>query len=377
MSKISNKRQSQHSISSKCDGYTHYWLALVRTPGVGLSKIQQLLEVFPDVNSIFNNKLPNFGLPKSAIEALKNPQWELVEKDLRWLDQPNHFFITYYDELYPPLLKEIGSPPFALYIDGDPKILTNEQLAMVGSRNPTPHGLDNAFDFAKALAGVGLTITSGLAFGIDSECHKGALQAKGKTIAVLGTGVDIIYPASNKKLASDIVNSGGALISEVPIGTAAKPENFPRRNRIISGLSLGTLVVEATMRSGSLITARCALEQNREVYAIPGSIQNPLARGCNELIRQGAKLVTTAADILEEIKIPLANSILPAKTQKKDPTILPFDHQKILKFINYEATPIDMIVAQSGLSAQQVSAMLLTLELDGYVLQGVGGYIRV
>jgi DNA processing protein len=358
----------------------HYWLALIRTPGIGFSKTQQLMTVFPDITAIFTANLQNFKLPKPTLEALKNPSWQLVEQDLRWLEQPQHYFITYYDDLYPPLLKEIASPPLALYIDGDPKILSSNQLAMVGSRNPTPHGLDNAYDFAKTLAEFGLTITSGLASGIDSESHKGTLAAKGKTIAVLGTGVNIIYPAHNKKLAHEIIAGGGTIISELPTNTSAKPENFPRRNRIISGLSLGTLIVEATIRSGSLITAQYALDQNREVFAIPGSIQNPLARGCNTLIRQGAKLVTATADILEEIKIPLnfqsCRGLTAASTTTK-PSKLGADYQKLLAHINYEATPIDIIVDQSGFTVQQVSSMLLTLELEGYVFRDVGGYIKL
>lgn len=354
-----------------------YWLALIRAPSIGLQKTEKLLSVFPNVEAIFAANLKQHNLPKTIITALSNPNWDLVNKDLTWLDQPNRYFITYYDELYPPLLKEISSPPLALFVEGDPKVLLTKQLALVGSRNPTTHGLDNAYDFAKTIAAYGITITSGLALGIDSESHKGALEAKGKTIAVLGSGLDLIYPANNKKLAQNIINQGGAIISELPTGTPAKPENFPRRNRIISGLSLGTLVVEATIRSGSLITAQLALEQNREVFAIPGSIQNPMARGCNALIRQGAKLVATAADVLEEIKIPLFNQSTKLAINNKNHFKLDSDHQKLLDYVNYELTSIDSIVARSGLKTQQVSSMLLVLELEGYIAQEIGGYIKV
>jgi DNA processing protein len=375
----------------------HYWLALLRTHGIGPIKGRDLLQAFPAITEIFNAKtaeLENLGMPAPIISNIKNPSWELIEKDLKWLEQPNHHLITIENNNYPAILKEIYGAPLALFVDGNAQILNNQQIAIVGSRHPSYAGLDNAYDFAKQLATIGLTITSGLAIGVDAESHKGALDVSGKTIAVLGTGVDDIYPVKNRNIALKIIEQGGAVISEFPLGTSPKPENFPRRNRIISGLSLGVLVIEATMRSGSLITARLAAEQGREVFAIPGAINNPLSRGCHILIRQGAKLVESIEDILEELPILNTNAAklkLPitaimsngskrelaqdnkaeAKKNLASPT------QKLLEYIEYEQTPIDALIDQSGLSVQNISSHLLILELQGLIKKTCGGYVRI
>jgi DNA processing protein len=224
----------------------HYWLALIRTHGIGPIKGQALLQAFSDITEIFYADaatLANFGLTTSVINSIKNPSWALIEKDLRWLEQPNHHLITLQSNNYPILLKEIYGAPLALFVNGDVEILNHQQIAIVGSRQPSYAGLDNAYDFAKQLVMFNVVITSGLAIGIDAESHKGALNAFGKTIAVLGTGVDDIYPAKNTNLAIKIVECGGAIISELPLGTKALAKNFPQRNRIISGLSLGVCVV--------------------------------------------------------------------------------------------------------------------------------------
>lgn len=273
------------------------------------------------------------------------------------------------------MLKEISSPPPVLFVRGNPEILSLPQIAIVGSRNPSKLGLETATNFAKDLTHHGYIITSGLALGIDAASHQGALQGHGLTIAVAGTGLDRIYPARHKQLALDIIENG-AIISEFPPGTKAKANHFPRRNRIISGLSMGLLVVEAAKQSGSLITARLALEQNREVFAIPGSIHNPLARGCNALIRQGAKLVETSTDILEELgQYNQAHKI--TETESKQ-TTLDLEQQTILNLVMYNPTSIDNLVENSGQPVEIISSILLTLELQGYIESAAGGcYTRL
>jgi DNA processing protein len=247
----------------------------------------------------------------------------------------------------------------------------------VGSRNPTAAGSRTATEFARHLSAAGLVISSGLALGIDAASHRGALDAGAPTVAVMGTGLDRVYPARHRDLARQIAERG-ALISEFPVGTAPRAENFPRRNRIISGLSLGTLVVEAAIRSGSLITARYAGDQGREVFAIPGSIHNPLARGCHHLIRQGAKLVETANDVMDELGM-LADSCYPAgqvtvETEvAAEPSKLDSEYQYLIDFIAYEDTSVDQLVGSSGLTPAEVSSMLLQLELSGYIASSPGG----
>jgi DNA processing protein len=282
------------------------------------------------------------------------------------------------------LLRQIPYPPPLLFVHGDPDCLRAPQLAIVGTRNPTPPGRETAHRFAAHLAGAGLAITSGLALGIDAAAHQGALSGDGRTIAVMGTSLERVYPAKNRDLAHAIAERG-ALVSELPIGTPAAAENFPRRNRLISGLALGVLVVEAAARSGSLITARAALDQGREVFAIPGSIHNPLAKGCHALIRQGmAKLVETADDILEEL-----GSLAAAGAEKSTlstvapsagaaPDWLDDDYRQLLAAIGDGPAGVDLLVERCGLTAEVVSSMLLILELEGYVAAVPGGlYCRL
>jgi DNA processing protein len=308
-------------------------------------------------------------LREPTLAYLRNPDWAGVERDENWLTGAHRHLLTLHDPLYPPLLAQIADPPPLLFVQGNVECLHRPQLAMVGSRNPTPLGAQTAFDFSRALAAAGLTITSGLAAGIDAASHRGALET-GSTVAVMGTGPDRVYPARHRDLAHEIA-AGGALVSEWPTGTPVLANNFPRRNRLISGLSLGVLVVEAAAQSGSLITARQALEQGREVLAIPGSIHNPLARGCNALIRQGAKLVETIEDVLEEIAPLLVPA--PVSSAVADTVSLDAEHREILKLVAYEPTSVDTLAAASGESAEAVASMLLILELEGVVASLPGG----
>ncbi len=262
-----------------------------------------------------------------------------------------------------------------MFVRGNPLLLAQRQLAIVGSRNPSSSGIDTAFEFAKTLSNHGFVITSGLALGIDAASHRGALAAGNYTIAVAGTGLDRVYPARHKDLATEIVKTG-AIISEFPPGTTAKANHFPRRNRIISGLCQGLLVVEAARESGSLITARMALEQNREVFAIPGSIHNPLARGCNALIRQGAKLVETTQDILEELHQHYQEDKQIATAFIE--STLDLEQQTLLNHVQFSPTSIDNLVQITGNSAEIISSMLLILELQGYLEATAGGcYLRI
>lgn len=358
------------------------WLLLWRTPGVGPKLFAKALRQFGDPAVVLAARpaeLENCGFGAKSREFLRSFDWSLIEPDLAWLSSGGQL-VTILDPLYPPHLAAIDDPPPLLFVTGDAETLRQPQLAVVGSRNPTAGGRQTAMDFAQVLAGAGLGITSGLAEGIDAAAHEGALKSggPGATIAVMGTGPDRLYPARHRELAQRIAQ-GGALVTEFPPGTSAKAEHFPRRNRIISGLSLGTLVVEAAMHSGSLITARHALEQGREVLAIPGSIHNPLARGCHALIRQGAKLVETAQDILEELaplmKIPpgpvAAGSVATETSRDKD-------YARLLEALGYEPMAMDDLVARTGLSVAAISSMLLLLELEGHVSSVPGGrYSRI
>ena len=354
------------------------WIALQRVPGLGPATLIRLLEQFDSPQQIIDNPSLAQGLNASVVDGLRHPDWQQVEADLAWLEADNRYLLTIDDQRYPALLREISDPPPLLYVQGDVSLLSQWQLAIVGSRNPSASGRQTAFDFSRYLASGGLTITSGLAAGIDGAAHQGALAAGGKTIAVVATGLDRVYPAKHRELAHQIAEQG-VIVSEFPLGTSPRAELFPRRNRIISGLSLGTLIVEAALKSGSLITARMAMEQAREVFAIPGSIHNPLARGCHQLIREGAKLVETADDILEELGalagVSAPESESPAEekvSHKKDG-----DYQILFETLGFDPIPIDKLIENSGLTADAVSSMLLLLELEGEVESLPGGrYVR-
>ena len=378
-----NSQTKQNSVEG--------WLSLRHTPGVGSATFHALLDTFGTVDAVLNASHKQLSalaikpaIKAEVIEALYKQTKPDISADINWLAEDNHHIITFFDEAYPARLKELPDAPPILYVRGDIDYLMQPQLAMVGSRNPTAAGRSTAREFSQHLSNAGITITSGLACGIDGASHEGALQGLAGTIAVVAHGLDIVYPAQHQKLAQQITEHG-AVISEMPIGTQPQPGLFPRRNRLISALALGTLVVEAAQKSGSLITARYAIEQNREVFAIPGSIHNPMARGCHQLIRQGAKLVETASDILEELCIPDQQAIsYPEKSEKNihenlqdTHQALDPDHQKLLKCLAYEPASIDELVLRSHFTAAEVASMLLIMELEGTIVCQGGRYTNI
>ncbi|QKT03490.1 DNA-protecting protein DprA [Ectothiorhodospiraceae bacterium 2226] len=355
-----------------------YWLALWRAPGLGPAGFSALVEAFGSPRTVLEAAPGTLrgepGLSTELLNYLTAPDWAGVDRDLAWAEQAENHIVTLEDPRYPPLLREIPRPPPLLYVCGRAELLARPQLAIVGSRNPTRPGADTAREFARHLAATGLVITSGLALGIDAAAHQGAME-QGVTVAVAGTGLDRVYPARHRELAHALVERG-ALVSEFPVGTPPIPANFPRRNRLISGMALGTLVVEAAPRSGSLITARLAAEQGREVFAIPGSIHNPLARGCHALIRQGAKLVETAQDVLEELGPLGIGGAAAAASPSGDetaPQTLSEHEDKILNCMGFDPSSVDELVVGSGLTAQQVSSILVSMELRGLVASAAGG----
>jgi DNA processing protein len=363
---------------------TRAWLTLLHAPGLGGAGIRELLACGGTVLGAL--AAARRGAPESARAWLLAPDMALVDADLRWLEAPNHHLLVCTSEDFPLLLREISGAPAALFVAGDPTCLWAPQIAIVGARRASSAGLANARAFAKTFAQAGNVVTSGMAEGVDGAAHQGALDGAGKTIAVLGTGPDLIYPRQHKELAARIVENG-ALVSEFAPGTPGKPEFFPRRNRIIAGLSLGTLVVEAGLNSGSLITARFAAEQGREVFALPGSIHSPLSRGSHQLIRDGARLVETAEEVLDELRgiggllaqglrrrldgAGAHSSASLTPTPARDP-----DYLRLLAAVEARASAIDELVAHTGLPAATLSSMLLVLELDGVVTAENGRYSR-
>jgi DNA processing protein len=318
------------------------------------------------------------GLDRKSIARIHLCQRHRVDTDLAWAQRDGNHLVCYGDDSYPELLREIADPPALLYASGNLKILKTPQIAIVGSRNCTPGGAQNAIDFATQCVASGLVITSGLALGIDASAHRGALDAGGGTIAVMGTGLDKLYPQRNRKLAHEIIDKG-LLLSEFPFGTAARPANFPQRNRIISGLAIATLVVEAAQRSGSLITARLAAEQGREVCAIPGSIHNPQARGCHQLIRDGATLIETVQDIGVELGSLFEFALRHQLTAPAESGISLDDEQRaLLESIGYDPVNCDSLVKRSGLTIDKLSSMLVELELSDLIQTAPGGcYVRI
>jgi DNA processing protein len=358
-----------------------FWLALHRAPLIGSLRFRRLIAHFGSPRDVFEASRFDWsalGVPAKTMDYLSAPDWSAVDADLRWaLDGgPGHHCLTLDHAAYPELLREIADPPAVLFVNGNPAALSVRHIAMVGSRSPTPTGERIAREFARELVSRGAGVISGLALGIDAASHRGALEGQGITVAVAGTGPEHIYPRHHASLAEEILARDGALITEYPTGTGPLAANFPRRNRIISGLALGTLVVEAAPRSGSLITARMALEQNRDVFAVPGSIHSSQSRGCNQLIQQGAKLIQDPSDIIEEYSIfsvPYAAASIP-KSDMDGAS----EEDGLLKYIAYEPTTVDTLVAATGLSADIIVATLLDLELRGRVESMPGGaYIRV
>ncbi|MDD4893568.1 MAG: DNA-processing protein DprA [Candidatus Rickettsiella isopodorum] len=400
-----------------------YWLALYTVPRCGLSTVSMLLKKFDNPKQILlasYEELLHAGVSPILASNLQKPDWKSVEFSLRWVENPQQHILHWGDLHYPVLLREISSPPLVLFIMGELSLFQQQTLAIVGARNPTHTGLEIAYQLATELTDQGFVIISGLARGIDGAAHQGALS-KGITMAVLGSGHECIYPVCHKALAMNIVEKGGTLISEFFPYASPKAEYFPRRNRIISGMSLGVIVVEATLRSGSLITARYALEQGREVFAVPGSIRNPLSQGCHALLKEGATLVESGMDIIQEF------SFLPEQTnrrtnegiltkpskaedfiaKKKDKAILDsnpktdlglvFNHEipqikpilekkdlsgldsqdiKLVECLEFETTSIDILITRTGLTIDKLLVRLSTLQLQGYIDVVPGGYVR-
>lgn len=354
------------------------WLRLEQTPGVGNESARRLLAVFGLPEQIFaasHAALSEVVTPRLAKALLASPPdfQQQLDKTLAWQEQPGNLILTLADAGYPRALLEIPDPPLMLYVKGRAALLEAATVAVVGSRNATVQGIRNAEQFSESLSNAGLCISSGLAAGIDAAAHQGALRGPGSTIAVIGTGADIVYPARNRNLAH-LIAEGGCIVSEYSLSTPALAPNFPRRNRIISGLAKGVLVVEAAAQSGSLITARMAAEQGREVFAIPGSIHSPLSRGCHQLIRQGAKLVESAQDILEELQsVPLPTPHTLAK-----PGAMPMDASEdgLLKEISFDPVHMDMLASRTGIDISSLTTELLTLELSGQLEALPGGYYR-
>lgn len=346
------------------------WLQLTLTPGLGASVIRKLLRHFGLPQSVIARKreLAAFA-PPAALEALYSEAVQAeVARALRWAAESSHHIVTLADELYPRVLLEITDPPSLLYAYGRIELLQGTCLAIVGSRNATAQGESNAASFARALSDAGLTIVSGLAVGIDAAAHRGGLDGAGSTIAVLGTGIDVLYPKRNLELSSRIA-AEGLLLSEFPLGTGPVAGNFPRRNRLISGLSQGCLVVEAALASGSLITARTAVEQGRDVFAIPGSIHSPLSKGCHALIKAGAKLVESADDVLAELSGFRASGYASTTAATAGPS----SSTTLLAHMGHDPVGVDSLCERAGMSAEQVAAELLRLELEGRVAALPGG----
>lgn len=364
------------------------WLAALRAPALGGRKLISAVEAAGGIDRLAastTSYLKSLGLGEETARALREPDGSLLETDLQWLAADRHHLVTWTSEDFPTLLRRIPSPPAALFVDGDPGILWQPQIAIIGSRNPTVGGLDHARSFSAEFCRSGMTVTSGMASGVDSAAHAAALEAGGQTIAVTGTGLDRVYPASSRDLADEISHRG-ALVSELPLGSPPKREHFPSRNRIISGLSLGVLVIEAGLNSGTLITARQAAEQGKEVFALPGSLHNPMAKGCHRLIREGARLAETVNDVMSELA-PMASALaVELRSEMDRPAADKLDgdageddlandpeYRELLAVLEHDPRGVDELARLTGLPVQSVSSMLLMLELKGMVQQHSSG----
>lgn len=347
------------------------WVALHLVPGLGNESLRRLLQTFSSPSLVFSaplHTLRQVVKPTVANAIAQGVDEAALAPVAEWLNDARNCIVTLADSDYPQSLLNIPDPPLLLYVKGRRELLNCPALAVVGSRNATPQGLGNSESFAQAASKAGLCIVSGMAQGIDAAAHHGGLSERGSSIAVVGTGLDKVYPAANRQLAHQLAEEG-ALLSEFPLGTPPLAANFPRRNRIISGMSLGCLVVEASLQSGSLITARMALEQGREVFALPGSIHAPQARGCHYLIKQGAKLVECAQDILEELGYFTSSNQMLSDSEAEHP---------LLAHLGYDPTDLDSLSLRSGLTIEALSAILLQLELNGSVAVVPGGlYQRI
>lgn len=351
------------------------WVVLSQVSGLGNDAYRKLLAAFGEPRQIF---AAGFGPLKNVVGAdlarriLETAENEVDEQTALWLRSPGNHLLTLADRDYPQSLLHISDPPPLLYLKGRRELLNRAAIAVVGSRNGSVQGVRDAQAFASVLSSKGLCVISGLALGIDAAAHKGGLENIGSSIAVVGTGLDIVYPARNRPLAHQLA-SEGALLSEFPLGTPARAHHFPRRNRLISGLARGCLVVEAALHSGSLITARLAADQGKEVFAIPGSIHSPLAKGCHLLIKEGAKLVEAAADILQELGIANDEKEVPLAALLQAGGACAPEEAQLLAAMDFHGTDVDTLAARSGLTADRICAMLLTLELEGRVAALPGG----
>lgn len=351
-------------------------IALRKLKGVGDATALKLVEHFSLAQNLFNAsgaELRSLKLKQAVVNQIIHFDFSEIQPILSWGKQPNCQIIPMNTPYYPPLLSQISRPPLLLFTIGNPEILANPQIAVVGSRTPSSVGIANAQSFCRAMSFEGLTITSGLALGVDGEAHRAALEANGCTVAVAGTGLNRVYPAVHRELAHTIAEKG-VLVSEQLPGENYNAGSFPQRNRIIAGLSLGTLVIEAAEKSGTLITARHSMEEGREVFAIPGSIHNPLAKGCHRLIKQGAKLTETIEDILEDIPC-ITKGQIDLRLEPSKSTLTP-ELAEFLKYIDYELTTLDVIIRRSGLTVEATTNKLLLLELEGWVINSAGGFIR-
>ena len=369
-----------------------HWLALGWLPGLSPARLRLLLTTFgspAEIIAASDRQLQELGLGRELSVRIRGclddaPLWGDIDRALAWCDADRHI-VTLDSEAYPGLLRQIDDPPPFLFVQGSVAALQMPQVAIVGSRRSSVDGREAAASLAAGLARAGLTICSGMAAGIDSVAHQAALAVGGCTVAVLGTGVDVIYPAGNAGLAREIAGNG-ALVSELPLGASPLAGHFPRRNRIISGLSLGVVIVEAALRSGSLITARLAMEQNREVFAVPGSIRNPLVRGCHSLIRDGVTLVESPEQVIEQLGALLEFQLQAsrhagdsgAEDASADPVDDPVDpgQRAVLEAVGFDPVPMDIIIERTGLAVETLHSLLLMLELDGRLRYCAGCYQR-
>lgn len=379
--------QSELETVNSSNSCARLWLALKFVPRLSIPQKLKLVEQYT-IRALFETPPPRneLAITDKQYAAITNPDWPNIDRIITYAEDANSEIISYENSDYPKKLHEIYDPPLVLFVKGDRQLLNSKQIAIVGSRNASIYGRDTALSFAKNLTACGLSITSGLALGVDAFAHKGALESNGATIAVIATGIDIVYPTRHRKLAASIIESGGVIVSEFLPKTPPRAGHFPKRNRLISGLSLGVIVIEAEIKSGSLITARSAIEQNRDVFAIPGNIQNPLAKGCHYLIKQGAKLVDEVADIIEELNLDSENSLhLSRKNNRnkekdkatKKSCVQDLFNDSLLASVGYEITPVDTVVSRSKLPIDVVLTRLTMLELRGLVSAVPGGYLKI
>ncbi|WP_426076757.1 DNA-processing protein DprA [Janthinobacterium sp. PSPC3-1] len=365
-----------NTVSEDQGGELAFWLRLQWLPGVGPVAARALLARFGLPQGIFSasfdalREVVPAGVARAILQAPRPVANSQLELTLQWLSQPGNAVLTLADYAYPSLLLEIPDPPLLLYVRGRPELLSRPCVAVIGSRNASTQGMQNAAAFAEALSHAGLTIVSGLALGIDTHAHEGGLRGEGATVAVIGTGADLVYPRRNLDLAQRIA-AQGCIVSEYALGLPAIPSNFPRRNRLISGLARGVLVIEAAAQSGSLITARLAGEYGRDVYALPGSIHATLAKGCHALIKQGAKLVDSVDDVLQELQWPAAaGTVAPAHPLLAAPA------HPLLAALGHDPCDADTLAARSSLAMAEVMGELLALEMAGLVERLPGGLFQ-